>query len=153
MVIQYTSINRSFILILLLIFCTLFSSEISFAQERILVADDFNNSGARQLTFADKDNREKTEQLFKKDLKRGRIFLLLQGGIAPVTYTTDDFFQRKYKVYYYDFGCTAPDEECIKQYNHLAFNYLNKAYGNKWLKDIRKDVIGLKDWRRLNPGR
>ena len=70
----------------------------------------------------------------------------MPGGIAPIIYTTDKDFQEKYHVGYNVFGCIAPDlDECLKVYNKTIFEYLDKTYGKKWRRDVRKDVIGLKD--------
>ena len=55
-----------------------------------------------------------------------------------------DKFEKKYNIEYYDFGCTPPNEECVIQYNKTIFANLDKKYGRKWRKEVRKDVIGLK---------
>lgn len=84
------------------------------------------------------------DEWFQHDKQHKTIFLLLQGGIAPVIYTTDEAFENKYGVYYYDFGCTAPDKKCIIRYNQRVFEYLTSTFGKGWKKQIRKDVIGLR---------
>ena len=129
--------------LLILLFFTF--NQIVFRQNRILTDEDFNNSGPTKMTFIEKC--DEVENLFKADLKKQTIFLLLQGGIAPFVITTDKAFENKYQVYYYDFGCNAPNLECVKTYNELVFRHLTKLYGNKWKKEVRKDVIGLKQWK------
>jgi hypothetical protein len=89
-----------------------------------------------------KYNREKA----LKDIKAKRPMILLQGGIAPVVYTTDRTFENRYKISFNDFGCVAGDrQECLITYNKTIFDYLDKTYGKKWRKEIRKDAIGLRD--------
>lgn len=117
-------------------------SYIALGQNKTLTDEEINNSGPSKINFI--ENCESVEDLFKADVKNKTLFLLLQGGIAPVRITTDKAFEKKYQVYYYDFGCVAPNLECIKLYNEFVFNYLTKLYGNKWKSKIRKDVIGLK---------
>lgn len=130
------------------IFSFILLYHLGFSQTRTLTDDDYNNSGAKKLTFVETTDCKQAEEFFKEDLKRNTVFLLLQGGIAPVIYDTDKDFQNNYGVYYYEFGCVGPETECTKKYNFLVFEYLRKTKGNKWLKDIRKDVLGLKDWRK-----
>jgi len=129
--------------LLILLFFTI--NHVAFGQNRILTDEEFNNSGPTKMTFI--EMCDEVDSLFKADLKKRTLFLLLQGGIAPVVITTDKPFENKYQVYYYDFGCNAPNLECVKTYNEFIFDHLTKLYGNKWEKKIRKDVIGLKEWK------
>jgi len=71
--------------------------------------------------------------------------LLLIGGEAPIIYSSQRKFERKYKVRYYDFGCLAPYKQCVISYNETIFDYLNKKYGVKWRIEIRNDVIGFSE--------
>jgi hypothetical protein len=71
----------------------------------------------------------------------------LQGGISPKVYTTDQDFESRFDIYFFDFGCTSPDYKCIIRYNTRIFEYLTSKYGQRWLKKIRKDVIGLARWK------
>ena len=32
----------------------------------------------------------------------------------------------------------------------IIFDYLKKAYGKKWMKEIRDDAVGFKKWKKLN---
>ena len=129
--------------LLILLFFTF--NHVVFGQNRILTDEDFNNSGPSKMTFIEKCTD--VEDLFKADLKKQTIFLLLQGGIAPVVIRSDKAFENKYQVYYYDFGCNVPNSECVKTYNELVFRHLTKLYRNKWKKEVRKDVIGLQNWK------
>ena len=107
-------------------------------QSRILTDDDYNKSGAIKLTFV----TSKTEviELAKYDIEKGTPFIFLQSGIAPIVYTTDSIFEKKFKVYYYEQGCVGPDNELMKEYNYVIFNYLSDTYGKKWKREIRRKI-------------
>jgi len=80
-----------------------------------------------------------------KDIESKNLTILLQGGIAPVVYTTDKSFEIKYHITFNDFGCVADDrQECLIAYNKTIFDFLDKTYGKKWRREIRKDAIGLR---------
>lgn len=113
-----------------------------FGQNRILTDEEINKSSLTKMAIL--GHCETVNDLFKADLENQTLFLLLQGGIAPVVFSTDRAFENKYQVYYYDFGCIAPKLECVTKYNQLVFNYLTRLYGNKWRNDVRKDVLGLR---------
>ncbi|WP_299439562.1 carboxypeptidase-like regulatory domain-containing protein [uncultured Aquimarina sp.] len=78
-------------------------------------------------------------------IKIGKINLLLSGGIAPVVYQSDEKFSKKYNLNFVEFGCEAVPEESLYEYNKTVFEYLDKKYGKNWRKEIRKDVVGLKN--------
>lgn len=78
------------------------------------------------------------------DLKKNTAKILIPGGFAPVMYPTDKDFLTNYKIGYYTFGCVAPENiECLTAYNQAIFEHLNKTFGTKWQKEIRKDAIGF----------
>lgn len=77
-----------------------------------------------------------------KDIKNGPPLLLLQGGIAPMIYTTDDEFEKKFRIKYYDFGCVAPENiDYLIEYNNTIIDFLSEKYGRRWKKTVRKDII------------
>jgi hypothetical protein len=91
------------------------------------------------------DCRKYSREKALKDIQSKKPTILLQGG-APVVYTADKTFESKYKISFNDFGCVAADrQECLSVYNKTVFDYLDKTYGKKWRKEIRKDAIGLRD--------
>ena len=83
------------------------------------------------------------EDMAQRDIKKKKPRLLIVGGIAPVVYVHQEKFEKKYDVKYHDFGCVAPNEICIEQYNQVVFKYLDSKYGEKWRKEVRKDVVGM----------
>jgi len=111
-----------------------------------LTDEQIINSGMIKLVFV--DNARQADSLARMDISRGIPFLLLQSGISPVVYSTDSKFEEKYRVFYDESGCTGPKLEFAKTYNKVTFEYLTKNYGRKWTKEIRKDVIGFREWRR-----
>jgi hypothetical protein len=108
--------------------------------------EQLNNSGASKLTFV--TDEKEAEKMAVLDIKNGNPFLLLMGGIAPVIISTDPGFEKKYGIYFYEFGCTGPENEKIIAYNKIIFEHLNSTKGKKWIKEVRDDVIGFKDWKR-----
>jgi hypothetical protein len=120
--------------------------QFAFGQNRKLMDDELNNSTVTKFKFADTTCAE-IDGWLKSDIKNHSIFLFLQGGIAPVIYPKDTVFENKYGVYFYDFGCISPGYECVIKYNEGVFEYLTNAYGKKWMKKIRKDIIGFSQWK------
>lgn len=78
----------------------------------------------------------------QQDIIQGKVRLVLIGGISPIYYEGQEVFERKYKLSYHEYGCTPPDEKCVREYNKAIFVYLDKQYGKQWRKEVRKDVIG-----------
>jgi len=80
----------------------------------------------------------------KEDIKKGEPKLLIFGSIAPSANTKNDIkFEKKYKVNYFDYGCTPPTLECMEAYNKEIVKFLDKKYGKKWRKRVRRDVWAL----------
>ncbi|UII20731.1 hypothetical protein [Fulvivirga ligni] len=129
---------------LLTILLTLISS-LSFCQSYQLTNSQINDSGANQLMFS--TTIDEAEELAQKDIKSETPFLLLEGGISPIVYDTDSLFEATYHVFYYENGCSGPDNQMLKAYNSVILNYLQDKFGRKWRKTIRKDVIGYKEWK------
>ena len=67
----------------------------------------------------------------------------MAGGIAPVVYIHQNKFEKEFNIVYHEFGCVAPNHDCILKYNQVIFKYLDTKYGKRWRKEVRKDVIGL----------
>ena len=84
----------------------------------------------------------------EQDIQKQEIKILIIGGIAPVIYSSDSFFENKYHVSYYDFVYLPPNEDCVFKYNVEIFKYLNSTFGKRWKKEIRKNAYGLKQLKR-----
>jgi hypothetical protein len=124
-------------------------SQFTFGQHRKLTDKEMNNSTAIKIRYVDTLHCTQIDELFKNDIKSKTIFLFLQGGIEPIVYSTDKKFEKKYGIYFQDFGCISPNYKCIIKYNYKVFDYLTMKYGEKWKKEIREDVIGLKEWNKI----
>ena len=119
-----------------------------FGQNKKLTDKEYNESGVGKIRFA--LNVQEAENLAKSDLKAKKPFLLIQGGIASIIYPTDKAFTKAYGVDYYDFGCVGAEKKISTAYNNIIFEYLCRTYGRKWKNIIRKDVIGLKEYKKRN---
>ena len=103
---------------------------------------DINNLKWRIYTNCQKYSRETAI----KNIQANNIVILFQSGIAPIVYTKDKDFKKKYSVIFLDFGCVVSEyHECLVAYNRTIFQYLDKKYGMKWRREIRKDAIGFKN--------
>lgn len=78
-----------------------------------------------------------------EDIRSGKVNILKSSGIAPVYYKSDTKFAKKYNVNFVEYGCEAVAWESLYEYNKTVFEYLDKKYGKKWRKNIRKDIVGI----------
>lgn len=108
--------------------------------------EQINNSGASKLTFV--SDKKEAEKMAELDIENGNPFLLLMGGIEPTIIDTDPQFEKENGIYFYEFGCTGPENDIIIAYNKVVFEHLNSTKGKKWIKEVRNDVIGFKEWKR-----
>ena len=75
-----------------------------------------------------------------KDWKSGIPKLLIFGSIAPILNTkADNKFEEKYKIKYFDFGCSPPAMDCMKLYNERIFELMDEKYGKNWRREVRAD--------------
>jgi hypothetical protein len=102
-----------------------------------------SNSKLRYINDCDK-----AKIIAAQDITNNSIMLILDGGIGPKVYSTDIEFENKYSLTYYDYGDLPASRECMLIYNFRIFDYLTEKNGKSWQKEIRKDVYGLKDWRK-----
>ena len=89
------------------------------------------------------DNCYHSKQKALRDLSRGKVEFLLQGGIAPIHIKGQEIFEKKYATHYRDLGCMIPKGLCLDVYNREIGQYLDKKHGKAWRKEVRKDVPGL----------
>jgi hypothetical protein len=94
------------------------------------------------------ENCENAKIIADQDIKKQKIKILIVGGIAPTIYTTDKDFEEKYQIIYSDYGDLPAKDECMYNYNSKVFDYLTEKYGKSWKREIRKDVYGLKKWKK-----
>ncbi|HEY1060340.1 MAG TPA: hypothetical protein VGE44_01580 [Daejeonella sp.] len=117
----------------------------SFGQGKRLTDKQINESGAQKLLFLDDIN--KVKGLATKDIQDNIALLLLQSGDAPIVYLNDRSFEEKYNITYFESGCIGPTAKFAVEYNKYIFEYLDSKFGKGWRREIRKDVIGLKEFR------
>ena len=113
--------------------------------------------GQKNDTIKIKDNQkpilfesssDEAKAKFDRDLKLNTLKIYLLGGIKSVIQKEDAEFAKKYKVQYYDFGCTPPSNfKIYEQYNHLVFNYLQKEHGKSWIPFVNKNAFGFAKWK------
>ena len=71
------------------------------------------------------------------------------GGFASVITKEDVAFAKKYRIQFHDFGCIVPENiEKFEKLNVHVFDDLNKEFGTKWQKEIRKGVLGFEKWKK-----
>lgn len=91
-------------------------------------------------------NKIEAETSAKEDINNNNIFIYLNGGLTPIFYPTDKIFEKKYSIKFNEQGCTG--SEFSIYYNYIIYNHLSKTFGKKWIKEIRKDAIGFKEWKK-----
>tara|TARA_R110002096_G_scaffold327643_2_gene521752 strand:+ start:126 stop:719 length:594 start_codon:yes stop_codon:yes gene_type:complete len=98
-------------------------------------------SGINNLTFELKADCEYSAEQAESDWKNRKPKLLLFGSIAPIgNSSSDNRFEKKFGIKYFDFGCEPPIDECIKEYNERIFELMDKKFGMKWREKVRSDV-------------
>ncbi|KUG06714.1 hypothetical protein [Solirubrum puertoriconensis] len=103
------------------------------------------------LLLAFSENQEAEAALLaERDIAAGRLFLILKSGIAPVVYSSDSVFEKKFRVTYWEEGCSGPNYACMQAYNSRMFTHLTSLYGKAWRRTVRRDVVGYKQWRKAS---
>ncbi|WP_343524922.1 hypothetical protein [Pedobacter sp.] len=77
------------------------------------------------------------------DIRKGQLKFLIHGGIASIHVKGQEIFERKYGLEYYDFGCIAPSDINIADYNKVIAAFMDRKYGKGWRKEVRKDIQGI----------
>jgi len=121
-------------------------SVVSYGQENSLSDEILNSSGANRVEFA--DGEFEIQKLAKEDIKNQTPFLLLQGGINQLITSSDCEFEKKFNVYFFNYGCSAPSEIVESTYNKVIFDYLYSKFGKIWITQIRKDIPGFKEFKK-----
>ena len=107
------------------------------------------NSFALMLASPENKGAE-AARLADRDIAAGHPFLILQSGIAPAIYSGDSIFSKKFRVTYWEEGCSGPGLVPMQAYNARVFDYLQQKYGSTWRKSVRRDVVGLNQWKKAN---
>ena len=103
--------------------------------------ETYLKEGVNEIEFELKAKCKYNAERAEMEWNKGKAKLLLIGSIIPIANTlSDKKFERKYKIKYYDFGCTPPMLECVKSYNERIFELMDKEYGNAWRRKVRSDV-------------
>ncbi|HEY0092516.1 MAG TPA: hypothetical protein VGB43_08530 [Flavobacterium sp.] len=109
-----------------------------------------NGQTSEHSNIAAAKNAGEAREMAKSDIKGQSISLFVQGGFAPTVGKSDLPFENKYHLKIRDFGCTALEYKIISAYNHEIFRHLTAQYGSEWITEIRKDVIGLREFKQKN---
>ena len=90
----------------------------------------------------DIENANNPKYNFKKNAKNN-VFVIFVSELTTYNLNKEDLeFELKYNVKYSLIGSYKNDY--LKKYNKLTFKHLKKKYKKSWLKEIRKDAVGLK---------
>ena len=93
------------------------------------------------VTREDIENADNPKYNFKKNAKNN-VFVIFASELTSYDFNKEDIeFQQKYNVKYSLIGSYKIDY--LIKYNKLTFKYLKKKYKKTWLKEIRKDAVGL----------
>ena len=133
----------------LLLFCLGLLPAVCFGQ-LLQVTDNVVCPGGNSLALmlaSPENNGAEAARLADRDIAAGHSFLLLQSGIAPAVYPGDSIFCERFNVAYWEEGCAGPGLVFMRAYNARVFEYLQQKYGNTWRKSVRRDVVGLKQWK------
>jgi hypothetical protein len=90
----------------------------------------------------DIENADNPKYNFKKNAKNN-FFVIFVSELTSYNLNKEDLeFEQKHNVKYSLIG--SYKYNYLKKYNKLTFKHLKKKYKKSWLKEIRKDAVGLK---------
>ena len=95
------------------------------------------------FTIIDSVDCQVNAQVAETDWEDGNPRLFAFGGIAPTSQLHQTSAEKKYGFTYYEYGCIAPAEECIIQYNKIIISHLDRKFGRSWREEFRKDIVGM----------
>ena len=94
------------------------------------------------VSTKDIENADNPKYNFKKNAENN-VFVIYVSEWTTYNLNKEDLeFEQKYNVKYSLSGSDKNDY--LKNYNKLTFKHLKKKYKKSWLKEIRKDAVGLK---------
>ena len=100
--------------------------------------------------FLEAENCNRAKKCALEDIENEVFILYTSAGMTPRSEKEAKKmkkFQKKYQIEYHNFGCVAPNYNCVKNYNSQVFKYLRIKYGKRWMKKLDKYVIGFADWK------
>lgn len=83
-----------------------------------------------------------------QDIQERKAKLYIIGGIAPINYDDQSQFEELFGIKYFVSCCDVTFEECMTKYNLTIFEELDRKFGKSWRKEVRKDVLGFKEWKK-----
>ena len=93
------------------------------------------------ITKKDIENADNPKYNFKKNAKNN-VFVIFVSELTSYDFNKEDIiFQQKYSVKYSLIDNYKIDY--LTKYNKLTFKHLKKKYKKFWLREIRKDAVGL----------
>ena len=99
-------------------------------------------------TIVSKEDIEKSNNPkynFKKNANNN-VFVIFVSELTSYDLNNEDLeFEQRYNVKYSLIGSCQNDY--LKKYNKLTFKHLKKKYKKSWLTEIRKDAIGLDNFK------
>ena len=114
----------------------------SFLYGKVNIEFETQSNNQIQKTFEVDANCDFDSETARSEWKNKTAKLYLIGSIAPIANSKNDKkFEKKYNLKYFDFGCTPAPLECIIEYNKQILRLMEMEYGEKWKKEIRKDVV------------
>lgn len=106
------------------------------------------NKRLEATTIVSKEDIEKSNNPkynFKKNANNN-VFVIFVSELASYDLNNEDLeFEQRYNVKYSLLGSYQNDY--LKKYNKLTFKHLKKKYKKSWLTEIRKDAIGLDNFK------
>lgn len=85
------------------------------------------------------------KNVFEEEAKKNRFIIFISEFTIYSNFSEEDLkFQEKYNVIYSSTINYNVKTKYLKKYNKLTFKHLKKKYKKSWLKEIRKDAVGLK---------
>lgn len=130
-----------------ILFLFTFFSQMIFGQNRKLSDSEYEDSTVYRVFAINSENCDGLIESYECDLKNKNLFLFIPGSIVSLEHKNDKRIEKKYGIYFHDYGCVTPNKECLTEYNKMVFKYLVENYDDKWAGLIRNDLFGFNEWK------